>query len=327
VPEWKLTDWVKLVDGMREAGARVVILNHPRWPDADHGPFGVFGLDAFTGARLGDVPFHFDAMELVNSTSEHENPEKLLTDWFALLNRGEHVMAAGSSDSHTVGDPVGQGRTYLRSASDDPARLDVPALCDAIREGRSCVSQGILAQIHVNGRYGPGDMAPVAGGAVTVELRVQAPAWVRPREARLYVDGTQLASEPLPDPEGRPTDANLKFSVNLPGDHDAWLVAAVVGDGIEEPWWHTLNGCTFAATNPVRLDVDGDGSYTSPRETATRWLAGLRAGGAPQRADAAVLVHLLDQLGSNAEDPVVQVLLAAADPAARSRAQAFLARR
>jgi hypothetical protein len=327
-PEWKLSDWVALVDGIRAAGARVVILNHPRWPDAERGPFGVFGLDPLTGARRGDVPFRFDAVELVNSTNEKEDPAQLLADWFALLDRGEHVVAAGSSDSHTVRDPVGQGRTYVRSASDDPAHLDVPALCDAIREGRSCVSLGILAQLVVEGRYGPGDVAPV-GGELRAELRVQAPSWVRPREARIYADGMLLATVPVPDPEGGPTDVRLPLSLHLPGDHDAWLVATVLGDGLDQPWWHSLNGCTFAATNPVRLDVDGDGRCASPRETAASWLPALREGGpsAVRRADAAVLVHLLDQLGARAEDPLVVALLAAAEPEARSRAQAFLARR
>ena len=62
-------------------------------------------------------------MELINSQTEEQEPMLLFRDWFALLNRGESVYAVGSSDSHTVGGVVGQGRTYVVSSSDDPAAL------------------------------------------------------------------------------------------------------------------------------------------------------------------------------------------------------------
>ncbi len=329
VPDHRLTDWVALVDGMRAAGARVVILNHPRWPKKESGPFGVFGLDAFTGARVGDVPFRFDAMELVNATNEDEDPELLLADWFGLLNRGEAIVAAGSSDSHTVGDPVGQGRTYVRSASDDPARLDVPALCDALAAGRSSVSLGLFAELTVAGRFGPGDVAPAPGADLPLVLRVAAPGWIRPREARVLLDGVEVVRAELPDPEGRPTDVRLPLSVPLDARHDAWLVCVVLGDGVEDAWWCTLNPWTIAVTNPVWLDVDGDGRWESPRETAGRWLMELRgvAEDSVPRADAAVLVHLLDRLGPEARGPLAQALLAAASPEARDRALDFLATR
>jgi len=329
LPDHTLSNWVALVDGMRAAGARVVILNHPRWPARDTGPFGVFGLDAFTGARRGDVPFHFDAMELVNATNDREDPELLLTDWFALLNRGEHVVAAGSSDSHTVGDPVGQGRTYVASASDDPAHLDVPALCDALAAGRSTVSLGLFAQVAVAGRFGPGDVAPWTGNEVRLTLRVAAPAWIRAREARVILDGVVVARAGLPDPEGQPLDVRLPLSVPLAARHDAWLVCVVVGDGIEGAWWPTLNPFTIAVTNPVWLDVDDDGRWESPRDVARRWLAELRKspGAAAPAADAAVLVHLLDLLLPEADGPLAQAFLAAAAPEARDRASAFLASR
>jgi hypothetical protein len=326
VPDWTSTDWVQLVDGMRAAGASVVVLNHPRWPDRDKGPFGVFGLDHATGARLGDVPFRFDAMEVMNATNEHEDPELLLADWFALLNRGEHVMAAGSSDSHTVGDPVGQGRTYARSASDDPAHLDVPALCEALRTGHSIVSLGLFADARVAGRWGPGDVAEPPGATVPLELRVAAPSWIHPREARVFVDGVLAATAPVPDGEGRPVDARLHLDVPLAARDDAWLACVVLGDGVQGAWWPTMNPYTFAATNPVWLDVDGDGHYTAPRASAAARLAELRAAGpqAARPADTAVLMHMLDLLGAEARGPLGDALLAAATPESRERAQAFL---
>ena len=64
-------------------------------------------------------------MELVNATVRASDAMYNFIDWFALLNHGEKITAVGSSDSHTVGDPVGQGRTYLVSSTDDPGAIDV----------------------------------------------------------------------------------------------------------------------------------------------------------------------------------------------------------
>jgi len=235
-------------------------------------------------------------------------------------------VAAGSSDSHTVGDPVGQGRTYARSAGDDPAHLDVPALCEALRTGHSTVSLGIFAEARVAGRYGSGDVAPQPGASVPLELRVAAPAWIHPREVRVFVDGVVAAQVPVPDGEGRPVNVRLPLDVPLTARDDAWLVCVVLGDAVEGAWWRTLNPYTFAATNPVWLDVDGDGRYSAPRETAAARLTELRQSGpsAARPADAAVLVHLLDLLGPDARGPLGQALLATADPIAREHGQAFL---
>jgi hypothetical protein len=45
VPPYEETDWKKLVAGIRAKGARVVILNHPRWPDEGKDPLTKFGFD------------------------------------------------------------------------------------------------------------------------------------------------------------------------------------------------------------------------------------------------------------------------------------------
>jgi hypothetical protein len=45
-------------------------------------------------------------------------------------------------------------------------------------------------------------------------------------------------------------------------------LSVVLGDGVSHPSWPTSEKFTLAATNPVFLDADGDGKYTSPRELA-----------------------------------------------------------
>lgn len=289
VPDYESTDLVQLVEGMRAKGAQVVILNHPRWPDHEKGPFGVIRLDRYTGERALDAPFTFDAMELVNSTTEEDDPLFLFRDWFALLNRGELIWAVGSSDSHTVGDPVGQGRTYVRSTSDDPARIDVDEACRMIGAGFSSIGMGIYVDGTVNG-HTSGQLGAVGEAGIDVRLRIGAPSWVRPRRAMVFVNGIAAAERELHGRDG-PFDERLELALDWPYRHDAWVVCVVLGDAVTGPYWRTLAPYTLAATNPVFLDGDGDGAYASPRASATERLAGGATVDALQGCDEAVTVQ------------------------------------
>ena len=276
VPPYELRDVVQIVDGIRARGAQVVILNHPRWPNHEDGPFGAMALDHLTGANRGLWTYPFDAVELINSTTDEEAPMLLFEDWFALLNRGERVSAVGSSDSHTVGDPVGGGRTYVSSATDDPSRIDVDAACRAIVEGRTSLSMGIFVEAEAftagaEGRYGMGDVVPVGDGdECRVIVNVQAPDWVRPERATLFVNGEALAEFELAPDFGSGNPGARSYDVSLDGfpRQDAWAVWVVVGEGIDGPYWPLHNDYTLGATNPIFLDLDGDGVYRSPRQTA-----------------------------------------------------------
>lgn len=272
VPDHKQADWLKLVDDIRMKGAKVVILNHPRWPNLKQSPLEVLGLNRATGDRGSGMAFPFDAMELVNSTVDTPDPLYLFTDWFGLLNAGEKISAVGSSDSHTVGDPVGQGRTYLPSSTDVPAELNVDELCEHLLQGRASISLGIFATVRVDERYTSGDLVPIDEGRVNVRLRVASAGWIRPRRALVFLNGMPVAEQDVPTEDGRPTNATLTFTLPVRGV-DGHLVCVVLGDPVKHAGWKTLNDYTLAATNPVFLDVNRDGSYSSPRDSARRILA------------------------------------------------------
>jgi len=326
VPDHESTDYVKLVAGMRAKGAKVVILNHPRWPDHERGPFGAYGLDELTGARALPMPVTFDATEMINSTTEESSPMQLFRDWFALLNAGERVAAVGSSDSHTVGDPVGGGRTFVASSTDDPAAIDVDEACRNIARGRSTIGMGIFVDARVNGAAHVGDLARVAG-SLRLELRVAAPSWVRPETALVYLNGVPRAEAPIPpgsNGEGGPTDVRLALEIDWPHAHDGWLVCVVRGAGIDGPFYPLHNDYTLGATNPIFLDADGDGSYSSPRATALARVE--RAGEARFAAcDEAVVLQVLSLLrGEYEAEARARLERAAREAGGSERVEAYL---
>ncbi|MFT7677132.1 MAG: hypothetical protein ACI8QC_001109 [Planctomycetota bacterium] len=312
LPPHDLHDYGQLVTGMRAKGAQVVILNHPRWPGKGKSPFAVYELDPFTGERITQGAFTFDAMELVNSDTEEHDPLLLFRDWFSLLNRGERIWAVGSSDSHTVHVPVGGGRTYIRSASDNPAAIDVDAACEHMLQGHASVAMGIYVESFASSAsaalpIGMGDLASASKGQWKTSLRIQSPNWVKPTKAVLFLNGEPLkefalAPEEVGQAPGGATDLRLECAVPNTWSQDAWAVWVVLGEGIDGPYWPLANDYTLGATNPIFLDFDGDGTYSSPRQTATLLLEGIGTDAdmltaAVAASQAGVAYHLLDLAG------------------------------
>ena len=275
-PNHKLDSWIKLVNDIRARGAKVVILNHPRWPTLAKCPFTEFGLNRLSGEFRDQPTFPFDAVELANALVPQPDPLYIVRDWLALLNRGYRVTGVGASDTHTVGDPPGQARSYVPSRTDDPARIDVEEACGHFRRGELSMSLGIFADVWVNGLWKMGQTHTLPDEDVRVTLRVAAPSWVTPRVAIVFLNGREVARKPvLARAPKQPTDTRIEFRLPRP-KHDAHLVCAVVGDGVNHPAWTTKEKFTLAVTNPVYLDADGDGHYSSPFAQAQAALA--RAG-------------------------------------------------
>lgn len=305
IPPHESHDLAELLAGMRAKGARTVILNHPRWPEGDKAPFATIGLDSRTGFWEGPWASGYDAMELVNSDTREEDPLQLFRDWFGLMNRGESVVAVGSSDSHAVGVVVGQGRTYVQSSVSDVSKLDEIECSDNIAKGHSSVAMGIFMDMQRNGvsimgqHLGANLAEPLPDG---LAVRVAAPSWVTPERLMIFVNGQRAVSMPLGAPgveRSGPFDSLIQL---LPGmklpEHDYWMVAVVLGAKVTEPFWPLKNDYTLGCTNPIYVDVDGDGKFSSALAIAEQNLAQGGTGEAAvrdlfTRVDAAVAAQVM----------------------------------
>jgi hypothetical protein len=128
----------------------------------------------------------------------------------------------------------------------------------------------------VNGRFGVGDLALRGHRGVTAVVTVLGPAWVQADKVELFANGVRVAEQPLAPVRGV-TKGRVTFK--LPRlKHDVHLVAIASGPGVTAPFWETPrpyqpSSKTFTprvlgATNPVWVDGDGDGKFTSARAYA-----------------------------------------------------------
>jgi len=284
LPDWKVTDWPKLLESIRATpGVRVVVLNHPRNNHTNFIPFADLNFNRASGDNLRGPDFTFDAMELLNSSALRSDDFQVVHDWMALLNHGYRITGVGSSDCPDVNRYiVGQARTYVSCRDNDPGRIDVAAACDSLLKGRATVSLGLIAQIKVDGRYGPGDLVPGSSGTIDVEARVYAPSWTRVERVELYANGERIRDEWVESGTAGGEKARLKWKIDRP-PNDVHLEVVASGPGVKDLIWPLSrpyqpstplwNPRVIAITNPVWIDADGDGVFTSPRALAGKVLA------------------------------------------------------
>ena len=278
VPDHRCESWKAIAAALGPARSpRVVILNHPRDIHLKFRPFDPAHHIAVTGENLNGWELPANAMEVVNSGAQQSDVLRLVHDWLGMLNRGLRLTPAGTSDSHDVSRfIVGQGRTYVRCKDDRPGAIDAVEAVRAFAAGEVLVSCGLLADISVNDRFGPGQLCSGAGD-LRVKLRVLGPAWTKADRVELYANGILILGEDIKD-DGR---AGVKWESQwvIPRPkHDVHLVAVATGPGVESLYWPiakpyqamspTVRKRILGVTGAVWVDGDGDGTWTNAFEYA-----------------------------------------------------------
>ncbi len=232
--------------------AKVVQLNHPRM-----GSIGYFELSRFDPRdvaawrqRAPLVDPGFDAIEVFNGDdyAKLDNVERVMRDWFALLDTGARITATGNSDSHKLTyHECGVPRNLVRVGDDDPTRLDARRFVDALRAGRVVVSSGPFITLEIAG-HGAGESAPA--GEQEVHVTVQAPAWVDVSRVEVVRRGKPLHVWAGPFARGvRRLDARFRMTF----DKGDWVAAIARGERPME-FLARPGAKPFAFTNPVWIE-------------------------------------------------------------------------
>lgn len=263
-------DWMQLAKSIAAAADRpVIVLNHGF---DEHGGFRPLAREIGAGGdRLDGRSLPANAMEILNSGAVMSDALALTRAWMGLLNRGLRLTPVGSSDSHDVTRYiVGQGRTYVRCDDRDAGAIDAARAIDSLRRGQVMVSYGLLTEIEVEGR-GPGELV-ASRGDVAVRIRVKGPGWTRADDVALYVNGTRVRHETVPNGDKAGVKWEGTWRLPAPG-HDVHLVAVATGPGITAAYWPTAK--PYQPTSPeftpyvlgvsgaVFADADGNGTFES----------------------------------------------------------------
>lgn len=281
VPDHRVTDWSVLLPALfKTPNVQIVILNHGRDLHAGFRPFGPENFNEAVGWNFVGDEVGFNAMEVMNSAAQQTDQFELYRDWMTLTNRGYKITPIGSSDSHDVNRfIVGQGRTYIQCDDSDPARIEVAAACRSLRSGRVRAGCGLLVDLKVDGRFGPGDVVSV-GKELDVQARVLGPNWTTASDLKLFANGIQVREMTIKRRvEDRGVIADRRWKLGIPR-HDVFLSALASGPAIDHPSWpialpyqsrgESWTKSVMGFTGAIWIDVDGDGKFTSAFGYAAR---------------------------------------------------------
>ncbi len=187
--------------------------------------------------------------------------------WLQLLNQGHTPWGIAVADAHHVhGNGVGGWRTYVKSATDDPALIDWRELSRHSKAGRMILSTGPFLEVETGAGIIAGGHDRVSGD-LDLKVRVQCTDWLDIDRVQVLVNGRQAPEynytrEKHPEMFG---DGVVKFdhTLKLNLSEDAHLIVVAVGEN------HTLEtgfGTSgqaklqpIAYNNPIFIDVDGGG--------------------------------------------------------------------
>jgi hypothetical protein len=244
----------------------VIDVHHPRL-DAEIGYFDIGGFDARSdkAARAG-FSFDFDALEVMNGYQDpvRRSVDRVVDDWFSLLNHEHLVTATGNSDTHHLTFNIGgYPRNYLHIVNDHPEAVTPKQIAQAIKGHHAFFTTGPIVDLTVNGGI-IGNLVPARGGKALAEITVRAAPWISVERVTLYLNGREVKRWPVTSPPGARPVERLHQTFELQTPADGYVVVRVDGDKPLTPVVgdrKTFTAYPFALTNPVFLDADGDGRY------------------------------------------------------------------
>ena len=224
--------------------------------------------------------------------------EGVMDDWFTLLNLGYRYTALGNSDTHGRTDiESGTPRNFVVSPTDDPAFIDPWEVADAVRAHQVVASYGPFIRFYAGDETQGVGSDVKADGPLTLGIEVQSPRWFDVDRVELYENGSLIA-EWTGDALDNRDVLNLFAEYEVNPTKDSWYVVVAMGAGsmdpvvtpveippifLEDVVLGALAGVVdenllspavpipraypihpYAVTNPIWVDVDGDGTFTPP---------------------------------------------------------------
>jgi hypothetical protein len=254
---------------------KLVQMNHPNLPQilGDRNEDGV--PDAGFERMFGFV----DVIEIHPPQNIFQKPRKLesgrlerngIFHWMQMLNLGYRLPGVSNTDSHYNYHESGFYRNFIKSTTDDPAKIDVMEMVRSSEAGNVIVSTGPFMTVTAESSASsgqaapalPGSTLPAKDGRMQLHVRVQCPNWFDINRVQVFQNG-RAASElnfTRRTTPGRFGDETIKFDAQIPVElkTDAHLIVAAIGEGLQ---LGPVMGPTHwklppvAVSNPIFVDV------------------------------------------------------------------------
>jgi hypothetical protein len=273
-----------------EASEKLVQQNHPDivqlLADKD--------LDGKADGGFREVFGRMDVIEVQPPASILSPPDPNAQDpskrnrifhWLQLLNLGYRIPGVVNTDAHYNHHGSGFVRNYIKSSTDDPARVHVLDLVRAAERGNMIMSSGPFLEVSLsaagataNGQArgeGPatataGELIKAPGGQGTLTIRVQCPNWLDVNRVLVLYNGRPAKGLDLRrrDHSDGFAEGTVKFHRTLSLDFasDTHVIVVAAGEGlglgpIAGPQHE--HDMPVAVSNPIYVDVDGNGFEAS----------------------------------------------------------------
>ncbi len=247
-------------------------------------------------AQYGDDPVPDDVRDMPCAYRAGQ-----LDDFFRYLEHGLTPTQIGSSDSHDGLKEPGSPRTYFKSEAEVPEAVEAQDVVDSLRSGHAVASYGPFVTASIEDATFGDVVRTSAGKTLSMKLDVQTPSWFGADRVEIYVNGHIVREITEANGPEVIRDFRVEVPIEVP-DRDSWIVIVAMGLSDENqprpmifdipfgeiqlsqtasgafadvpvvnqllaatpsvPDWSPI--VPYAITNPIYLDVDGNGRYDAP---------------------------------------------------------------
>jgi len=205
--------------------------------------------------------------------SEKLNSSNRIFNWLQMLNLGYRIPGVVNTDAHYNFHGSGFLRNYIKSSTDDTAKIDTMEMVHSSEHGNLIMTNGPFLEVEMTAKQGErvsqataGDDIAAPAGETSLHIRVQCPNWFTVDRVQIFLNG--VANEKLNfTRRTHPAMFNtgvIKFDqeMGLKLDGDTHLIVAAAGEqsrlGATMGPSHE-NDIPIAVSNPIFVDVDGNG--------------------------------------------------------------------
>jgi len=262
-----------------DASDKLVQMNHPNLHQI-HGDLDDNGIpdrgfrDMFKWTDVVEVhPLEMIFKDIVNDPPTGRRKRLAIFQWLQLLNQGHRLPGVINTDSHYNHHGSGWRRNWFACSTDDPAKISTEEMVRQAEAGHIVMSTGPFLSVSgtsdsSEGSVMPGDDLQAEKGEVALKVRVQCPNWLDVNRVQIFINGrpsdkhnyTRSNSPALFGSSGDPQKFNAVVKLTL--SQDAHVIVATIGEGLTMervmgPRYG--NRPPIAVSNPIFVDVDGDG--------------------------------------------------------------------